>query len=127
MTWRESTAWPRLPPGGGRPRRSVISGLIVLLLLFPAAYLVRLALLIVWGIAVSFSVGLTPSVGAWSKAYFVSGAAVFAFTALVLFLWSFLARRWESFVAGLGSSIPRRFIPSYWISAAVTLVIAALG
>jgi hypothetical protein len=87
----------------------------------------NLAAVPIWGIAVSFSVGLTPSVGAWSKAYFVSGAAVFAFTALVLFLWPFLARRWESFVAGLGSSIPRRFIPSYWISAVVTLVIAALG
>jgi len=102
-------------------------GLLALLLVFPAAYLVRLVLLIVWGVAVSFSVELDPSVGSWTRTYFTSGANVFAFTALVLLLWPFLAGHWESFVAGVRGYTSPRFFPVYWASAAATLTIAALG
>lgn len=92
--------------------------LALLLVLFPAAYLVRLAAMIVWGAGAQLTAGqgaagLPGQIVAWSASYAGSVAPVFLACGVITLAWPELARLWERVLAGVDARLPRRDLPVY--------------
>ena len=103
------------------------SALVCLLLLFPAALLAQLALLLLWGTALSWSIQLTAEPELWLRSYFTSQRLMFGSMALLVALWPALAPRFELLVAGAGGEVAERHRAAYWLAGAILLVLALLA
>lgn len=128
----------RLSHPPNRLRRAVArqggktSVLAIVLVLYPVAYLVRLAVLLVHATVVLTVTGagagrLAEALGRGTETYIDAVRPVWlAMTALVL-MWPLLGVHWERICGGLRSSSSRVRLASYVAAAAILLVLAAIA
>ncbi|MEH2240998.1 hypothetical protein [Nostoc sp.] len=92
--------------------------LFLLLLLFPGAYIVRLFMMIVYGIIASFMRGNFEALHEAIINYLKNVTLVWIFTAILLAIWPAVSQYWQYYLSGIKSSPNQDISWIYYLSAA---------
>jgi Zn-dependent protease with chaperone function len=102
------------------------TGLVLLLLLFPLAYLIKL--LAITGRALTVApLGITVDIGAGITTFFMTVAPTYLLIAILLLLWPLVSGYWERFFCGIKRTSNRGKYKVYFLSAAIVTTLSVIG
>jgi hypothetical protein len=95
--------------------------LFLLLLLFPGAYIVRLFILIAYGIIASFMIGNFEALHEAIINYLKDVTPVWIFAAILLAIWPAVSQQWQYYLSGIKSRPNQDISWIYYLSAATVI------